>query len=127
MIARDPRPIAGGILAFCALALLWLVVRGITAAFGAAPANSDPDLAPWFEAQRNPVTGAFCCSIGDGHILSNSSWRETDDGPEILRDGAWQAVPPDAILHGTANPTGGAVAFYLPGGSILCFVYPSMT
>lgn len=92
------------------------------------PAGTDPDLREWFRAQVQPDSGITCCDIGDGHILGEGDWREGAAGPEIKVGGHWLAVPPEKILRGIDNPTGGAVAWYGPHGvPIFCFSRPAET
>ena len=109
----------------------WLVIlaRLTVPAMARAPDSADADLAPWFESLRNPTTNMSCCEHWDGHILKDSEWRAVKDGYEILSNGAWIPVPPEAVLQHTANPVGAAVAFFPPDGAppIYCFVLPSQT
>lgn len=92
-------------------------------AYGRPPPDADLRMAPWFQSLRNPVTGLSCCGQSDGHVLSDSQWRIGRDGYEIRVRGRWEPVPPEAILNGVDNPTGGVVAFFPPDGNpIYCFV-----
>lgn len=93
------------------------------------PAVTDPTLAPWFRSLRNPVTDISCCDTADGHILADHEWRIQGNKYQIRVNGEWQDVPPEAVLDHIGNPTGGAVAFYLPNIStprIYCFILPAM-
>jgi hypothetical protein len=92
----------------------------------APPAHVDPALAPWFRSLANPVSGISCCAEFDGHILASDDWRETRDGYQVQVAGIWHDVPAQAVLNHVENPTGGAVAFFPPGGSpIYCFIRPT--
>jgi hypothetical protein len=106
-----------------------LVAASAVFAFAAGaspPAHVDPALAPWFQTLANPVSGMSCCAEYDGHILANGDWRATANGYQVQIAGTWRDVPAQAVLNHVANPTGGAVAFFPPGGApIYCFVRPT--
>jgi hypothetical protein len=90
------------------------------------PDHVDPALISWFQSLSNPISGLSCCAEYDGHILASRDWRVTADGYQVQIAGSWHDVPPQAVLNHIANPTGGAVAFFPPGGSpIYCFVRPT--
>jgi hypothetical protein len=114
------------------LPLVILVALARNAAEAKAPANADPDLAPWFQGLTAP-SGMSCCAEADGHILADSEWRIIADHYEIKVKGAWVAVPQDRVLDRADNPTGGAVAFYptpweeAAPPPVCCFVRPSET
>ena len=93
----------------------------------AAPTGADPNLAPWFQSLRNPVTGNVCCGTYDGHQLRDDAVRVTDLGYEIRIGDAWIAVPPETVLERIPNPTGRYVAFYNSATppKIYCFIRPS--
>ena len=104
-------------------ALLVLLLLTVPA-FARAPEVSDPDLGPWFHSLMQP-TGATCCDQSDGHILGDDEWREGKDAPQVKIDGAWVDVDAARVLK-TENPTGRAVAFWLPGQSfVYCFIRPA--
>lgn len=109
-----------------AAALVAASVFLISAADGRPPEHVDPAVASWFESLDNPVSGISCCAEDDGHILASSDWRATTNGYQVKIAGTWHDVPPEAVLNHVENPTGGAVAFFPPGGSpIYCFVRPT--
>lgn len=100
-----------------------IVLLAIHFAHANPPAVSDPDLAPWFHSLEQP-NGASCCDQSDGHILRDDQWRATPDGYQVLLGDEWVPVEADRVLH-VENPTGGAVAFYLPSyAHVYCFVPP---
>lgn len=94
------------------------------AARAAPPDNADSALAPWFQGLRQPGTGISCCSMADCRPID---YRMNDTGYEAFIDNKWLAVPPDRVLQHTENPTGRAIACYMPGRGILCFVRPAET
>lgn len=92
------------------------------------PDKVDPALAPWFKSLRNPALGYSCCADADGHILRDEDWRIAGNSYQVLINGGWQDVPPEAVIQRADNPTGGAVVFYPPGidhPPIYCFLRPS--
>lgn len=96
-------------------------------AFGAPPDNPDPKLKDWFEGLRQPSTATPCCSIAD---CRRTEARQVEGGWEVLIDdnfgvraSFWAAVPRDRILR-TENPTGQAVACFVPTLGVMCFVPP---
>jgi len=93
-------------------------------AYAAPPENADSSLAPWFQSLRQPGSGISCCSMADCRAIE---YRTSATGYEAFIDDKWLAVPPDRVLQNTANPTGRAVACYIPGRGILCFVRPAET
>jgi hypothetical protein len=87
--------------------------------------QSDPYVAEWFHGLENPITGLSCCDESDGHILSERDWRVAAAGYEVKIGKEWVKVPAEAVLSRVPNPTGGAVAFYMPWSTdIYCFVRP---
>lgn len=76
----------------------------------------------WYRSLMIPGTQSSCCSEADCGPVKH---RETADGYDVLIDGRWLPVPPAAILNNTSNPTGSAVACYLPSRGIMCFVRPA--
>jgi hypothetical protein len=119
------------ILAFIAAAALFFIAAW-TLAYARPPENADPALAPWFKSLHTP-SGVGCCSIADCRPVE---YRIEKDHFEALIgkqfgddvNPHWEPVPPDHILQNTRNPTGRAVACWLPylQPHILCFVLPSM-
>lgn len=84
-----------------------------TAARAAAPPNPDPALHEWFDRQRS-VRGILCCSIADGHILSDEEWRINGAFYEVFIRGEWHRVLPSQLRDtaGGPNPTGRAIVWY---------------
>lgn len=86
--------------------------------------NADPKIRQWFESVRSPH-GIPCCSIADGR---RTTWRATsvpgtsDVIFEVLIDGEWLPVPPDAIVRGIKNPTGDSIVWLRPDKVVRCFV-----
>lgn len=74
-------------------------------ACSAAPARdagqfdqADPDTRSWFRGLRDG-NGMGCCDFADGTRLEDPDWRIETDGTYAVRiDGAWQAVPADAVV-----------------------------
>jgi len=83
------------------------------------PEKSDLKLGLWFEDLRQPTTDLPCCNISD---CRQTESRFVANHYEALIEGHWVLVPPNAIVDRTDNPTGHAVACWLPWGGILCFV-----
>ena len=79
----------------------------------------DPVLGPWFQSLTQPGTGIPCCSVSDCH---ETDFRINGDHYEAWVDGQWRVVPPEAVLKRTDNPTGRAVACFVPILGIICFV-----
>ena len=92
------------------------------AASAAPPPGSDPNspTATWFRDLMRPDTNTSCCDASD---CRNVVSRITPDGWEARIGARWLRVPPDRVLH-QDNPTGQAVACYLPWLGIICFVPP---
>lgn len=68
----------------------------------------------------SPKTGASCCNLMD--CSETDDWRAGASGYEVFVDGAWQPVPPDAVIKNRPHPEGRAVVCYRPGIGVLCFV-----
>lgn len=92
---------------------------------GAPPDNPDPALRNWYESLREPRNGYPCCSIAD---CRTTRARRGPRGWEVLVDQRfrastefWIPVPPEKTLT-IENPTGQAVACYLPEAGLICFV-----
>ncbi len=109
--------------------LVLAIVLGVTLAF--AHPSDDAD-AQWFMSLQRPDTGTTCCS-GPGNPNPDCltvKARQTADGYEVLIDerfpgrqrAEWERVPPQKILQHSPNPTGSAVACWLPSIGVLCFV-----
>ena len=102
------------------------VVAGLVlisiAAPAAPPSGSDLNspTATWFRDLMRPDTNTSCCDASDCRTVVS---RITPDGWEARIGARWLRVPPDRVLHQT-NPTGQAVACYLPWLGIICFVPP---
>ncbi len=106
------------------------------------PANADPALAPWFQAQKVPGTSVSCCDVSDGRAVE---YRMRDDRYEVyltketfpwIDKDEWKAVDPRSVLTGEDNPTGRAIAWvakneyifrgrHFERGSVMCFKPPS--
>jgi hypothetical protein len=72
--------------------------------------NVSPQIRDWFRSMRSPA-GKVCCWEADGHrtrydMRANQYW--------VPIDGAWQPVPPEAVIHGARSPFGDAVVWYRP-------------
>jgi hypothetical protein len=99
-------------------------------ALAAPPDNPDPALSPWYKSLRQPLSGAPCCSIAD---CRPTDARQSAVGWEVWIDRRfgesrefWAPVPPSKILKAD-NPTGAAVACYIAGVGVMCFVAPPET
>ena len=79
------------------------------------------EIGDWFKEQRVPGTNISCCDISDGRILEQDEWDLIDGKYIVYPNGVRLEVPDERILHGSANPTGKAVAF-IRNGRVLCFV-----
>ena len=93
----------------------------------APPDNPDPALHAWFERQHS-VSGAWCCDVSDGHFIDDSDVRAAGDHYEVFIEGAWQAVPNDAMRdpnYGGPNETGRPIVWYLvtPDGGIRIYCF----
>lgn len=106
-------PFAAGLFALTLLAFLC----GRALAHDNDPAND-----AWYASLVSPVTGLSCRNKND---CKPRDHHQTADGYEVLIDGEWLPVPPDVILQRIPNPTGRAVACYLPWRGIMCFVRPT--
>ena len=100
-----------------------LKVRGIVLVlFLTWPISALPsEIGDWFKEQRVPGTNISCCDISDGRILEQDEWDLIDGKYIVYPNGVRLEVPDERILHGSANPTGKAVAF-IRNGRVLCFV-----
>jgi hypothetical protein len=112
-----------------------LVMRSLLAAalFGAAlasdavsapPPNADPALHAWFDRQRN-VRGILCCSIADGHILSDEEWRTNGGFYEVYILGEWRQIQPSQLRDpaGGPNPTGRAIVWYTVRERVIIYCF----
>ncbi len=119
-------------LAILAILVLLLIGARWYAAAARPPENADPALAPWFEGLRDPVDGGGCCSQADCRAVE---YRIAGDHYEVLIgkqfgddiEPHWEAVDPAHILQRTDNPTGRAIACWVPylQPHVLCFVRPA--
>jgi hypothetical protein len=79
------------------------------------------DVRAWFRNVLAP-NGLPCCDISDGHrtdydVRNGAYW--------VPIEGKWMEVPDRAVIHGTRNPVGQGVVWYVhQEDSILisCFV-----
>jgi hypothetical protein len=107
----------------------WLMVLLLVPSpcIAAPPADIDLNgpLHLWFDHQHS-VTGAWCCKVADGHILSDAEWRISKGHYEVWIDNKWRVVPPTSLrsLEGGPNPTGHAIVWWTRTEReivILCF------
>ncbi len=65
----------------------------------------------WYRSLRVPDTGVSCCSMKrDCAAIDDYHGSATvPGGYEVLYEGEWLAVPPEAVLQRTDNPVGHAV------------------
>lgn len=101
---------------------LWLLSQ--SAAFPAPPSNPDPVLHEWFDRQRS-VRGILCCSIADGHILSDEEWRINGAFYEVYIRGEWHRVLPSQLRDtaGGPNPTGRAIVWYTIRDRVIIYCF----
>jgi hypothetical protein len=110
-----------------ALPVLALLLTA-TAAHPAPPPGADPSLAPWFHELRRPGTGFPCCSEADCRNVEERAAGgriEVFIGRKVFGSrapDAWVLVPPEHVLAGRDNPTGGPIACWAAWGGVLCFV-----
>lgn len=90
------------------------------------PDNADPALAPWFKSLRDPLRGDSCCAEADCRPVE---YRTIGDGYQVfigrqfrVKEGFWEDVDPSRILQRTDNPTGRAVACWMPALGVMCFI-----
>lgn len=100
--------------------LLALVLLGWVVAAHAH--EGDDALSQWYRSLMIPGTQTGCCSEADCRPVP---YHILPDGYEVEINGVWMKVPPAAIINLLNNPTGEAVACYLPSRGIMCFVRPS--
>jgi hypothetical protein len=109
----------------CAALAAGLLLGIALAASAAPPPGADPNdpMAIWFRDLMRPDTNTSCCDSSDCRRVVA---RMTPAGWDARIGNAWLPVPPDRVLHQN-NPTGEAVACYLPSLGIICFVPPPQT
>lgn len=98
----------------------------------AAPPNPDPSLAPFYQGLKQPGTHNGCCSMAD---CRNVQYRIVGKAYEVFIDknnftlgpDKWVSVPANAVLPPQTNPTGEAVACWVDGLGVLCFLEASGT
>ncbi|HXZ02280.1 MAG TPA: hypothetical protein VEI03_19960 [Stellaceae bacterium] len=120
------------LLSAAAAGMLALLSVG-TVCLARPPENADPAFAPWFQSLRAP-DGGLCCSEADCRPVE---YRISGDHYEVLIGKQygddvlphWEEVPADSVLSKTDNPTGRAIACWLPytNPKVLCFVRPAET
>ena len=88
------------------------------------------DQKAWFCGVKSPQ-GVPCCSAADGHKTGYEQRAVSDPKKEsgywVQIKGEWQAVPPEAVVRNTPNPTGSAIVWYVQQGRpdqyyIRCFI-----
>lgn len=82
---------------------------------------TDPALSAWFENQTSHAGKTPCCSVADGHVLTEDQWRlaaklgeAVPPHYEVFIEGGWHDVPTDAIVDPGkgANPLGKPIVWY---------------
>jgi hypothetical protein len=93
--------------------IAFLLIAAPSLAAPPPEADLNGPLHAWFEHQHS-VTGDWCCSLADGHILADSDWRVFDDHYEVWINGIWYPIPATALRDplGGPNPTGHAVIWW---------------
>ena len=88
------------------------------------PPDADPALHSWFDRQRN-VRGMLCCSIADGHILSEDEWRSNGGFYEVFIRGDWYRILPSQMRDtaGGPNPTGRAIVWYSVHDRVIIYCF----
>ena len=81
---------------------------------------TDPATRAWFKGLHS-AAGTWCCDEADGMRVEDPNWRLAGDHYEVFRNGAWEAVPVDALVT-AKNKVGFAVLWAPPAGRILCFM-----
>lgn len=81
----------------------------------------------WFECQKQPTSGASCCSIADGHVLSEDQWSIRGNGYRVKIGAVWYEVPANRVIASRCgpNPTASPVVWwgYVAGEPmIFCFL-----
>jgi len=116
----------------------WFVFAALLAALSLAaqprdaaarpPENADTALAPWFNSLRDPVNGVGCCSQADcrpvEYRLAAGRYEAFIGRQFDVPQEHWEAIDPERILQRTDNPTGRAIACWVPGIGVLCFIRP---
>ncbi len=121
-----------------AMVVLAIGVALVSTAFAAPPPGGPGPFSDWYRSLQTP-SGGSCCDEGDCRpVEAYRSVRVVDeDGPvrfayEVLVTPAshgaavpmWVPVPPGRVLA-RENPTGKAVACWLPSAGVMCFVRPA--
>jgi len=93
-------------------------------AVSAPPPDADPALHAWFDRQRN-VRGILCCSIADGHILSDEEWRTNGASYEVFILGQWRQIQASQLRDpaGGPNPTGRAIVWYMVRDRVVIYCF----
>ena len=108
-----------------ALAVLWSLAAQARDATGRY-VNSP--YADWFKSQHNDQ-GQWCCDQSDGHRFDGDYTVNKDGSVTAFDGGQKYQIPPHMVLKG-ANPTGGAVWWFIEtaGGRMsFCFAPGSLT
>lgn len=89
--------------------LLIAVLSGLpTAAAAHPPPGTDPSSREhkWWECQRQADTPHQpCCSLTDGHVLSDKQWKVLENHYQVELEGRWFVVP-DSVVIATSNTCG---------------------
>jgi len=63
----------------------------------------------WFNGLTIPGRVISCCDEADGH---RTEYEVRGDTYWVPIKGTWYAIPPDAVIRDSGNPTGEAIVFY---------------
>lgn len=98
------------------------------------PAGTDPnsELSHWYKGLKDPASGIGCCSMSDCRTVE---FRIKGDYYEVLitpdkypvAQAQWFTVGNEHVLKDKPNPTGEAVACFVPGLGVVCLVLPEMS
>jgi hypothetical protein len=110
------------------LAVAFIVVQQARARDVGQFTQAPQHVRDWFKGLKIPMRNVPCCNEADGHrtnyeVKGGTYW--------VPIGGSWYAIPPNAVIRDSGNPTGEAIVFYFlmldydNGGQrpvILCFV-----
>lgn len=103
--------------------MIRLALALLLALAGNAWSQDIMDRGAWFESLKQPTTGMSCCSIADCRA-TQAEWRGNRWYAIVMGD--WVPIPDDRVLHDKPSIDGDAYVCHGPGGTIYCFVPPSM-